>query len=299
MPLPRRLDRPPNAGARNKRDAAIANFRVRQHVAARPNAGRQGRAVFRREAVTQHRFGRAGVVVGQGAMLYSEIPTNGGDQAEPAARRAIVSGHSHHTGVVPQAATHGLRKRQPEVSGDDSIAACQFQIALLDEARRGREYELIDLPNASMDDRQTASVELEINPPRQLRKPTARVGADLGAGIRKPARRQLLTGAARRETATAVIGAERKLLIALAHDDSYAGGAEGGGGGEIEGGRGMAAVGGEVASADRWLTCDAEPFGLRKDRSRRREIAIRPAENENGPVNTNERSCVQPFTPGW
>src|SRR5262249_58153431 len=126
-------------------------------------------------------------------MLYSEIPINGGDQAEPAPRRAIVSGHSHHTGVVPEAAAQVLRKRQPAVSGDDSIAACQFQIALLDEARRGREYELIDLPNASMDDRQTASVELEINPPRQLRKPTARVGAHLRAGIRKPPPTQLLT----------------------------------------------------------------------------------------------------------
>src|SRR5215472_17459948 len=35
--------------------------------------------------------------------------------------------------------------------------------ALLDEGRRGREYELIDLSNASMDDRQEASVEFEIN----------------------------------------------------------------------------------------------------------------------------------------
>jgi hypothetical protein len=227
-------------------------------------------------------------------MLYLEIPINGGDQAEPAARRPIVSGHSHDTGVVPQAATHDLRKRQPTVSCDDSIAACQFQIALLDEGRRGREYELIDLSNASMDDRQKASVEFEINPSRQLRKPTPSVGVDLGAGIRKPARRQLLTGTAGREPATAVVSAERQLFIAIAHDDSYAGCTD-----EIDRGRRIAAIGGQVASADRLLSCDAEPFGLRKHCSRRREIAIRPAENENGPINTNERSCVQPFTPGW
>src|SRR5262249_62095631 len=85
------------------------------------------------------------------------------------------------------------RNGPPAGLGDESIAAWQFKLALLAEARRGPEFELIDLPNASMEDRQTASVELEINPPRQLRKATARVGADLGAGIRKPARRQLLT----------------------------------------------------------------------------------------------------------
>jgi hypothetical protein len=62
---------------------------------------------------------------------------------------------------------------------DDSIAPCQLKIALLDEGRRGGEYELIDLSNASMDDRQEASVEFEINPSRQLRKPTPSVAVDL------------------------------------------------------------------------------------------------------------------------
>jgi hypothetical protein len=226
-------------------------------------------------------------------MLYLEMPINGGDKAEPSARRPIVSGHSHDTGVVPQAAIHNLRKRQPTMPGDDCVAPCQLQIALLDEGRRGREYELIDLPNASMDDRQKASVKFEINPSRQLRKPTPSVGIDLGAGIRKPASRQLLTGTAGCEPATAVISAERQLFIAIAHDDGYAGYTD-----EIDCGRRLAAIGGQVASADRLLSCDAEPFGLRKHCSRRREIAIRPAENENGPVNTNERSCVQPFYSG-
>ena len=153
---------------------------------------------------------------------------------------------------------------------------------------------MIDLRDASMDDRHKVSVEFEINPSRQLRKLTPSVGVDLGAGIRKPARRQLLTGTSKREPATAVISAERKLFIAIAHDDSYAGCAD-----EIHCGRRIAAIGGQVASADRLLACNAEPFGLRQHCSRRREIAVRPAENENGPVNTNERSCVQPFTPGW
>src|SRR5215813_5125358 len=190
-------------------------------------------------------------------MLYLETPINRCDQAEPAARRPIVSGHSHDTGVVPQAAIQGLRKWQPTMPCDDSIAPCQLQIALLDEGRRGGEYELIDLADASMDDRQEASVEFEINPSRQLRKPTASVGADLGASIRKPARRQLLTGTAGREPATAVISAERQLFIAIAHDDSYAGCAD-----EIDRGGRIAAISGQVASADRLLSRDAEPFGL-------------------------------------
>jgi len=49
-----------------------------------------------------------------------------------------------------------------------------------------------------------------------LCKPTAAISADLGAGIRKPARRQLLTGTAGREPATAVISAQRQLFIAMA-----------------------------------------------------------------------------------
>ena len=104
-------------------------------------------------------------------MLYVETPISGRDQAEPAARRPIVSGHSHDTGVMPEAAIHDLRKRQPTMPCDDSITPCQLQIALLDEGRRGCEYELIDLLSASMDDRQKASVEFEINPLRQLCKP--------------------------------------------------------------------------------------------------------------------------------
>ena len=87
----------------------------------------------------------------------------------------------------------------------------------------------------------------------------ASVDADLGAGIRKPARRQLLTGTAGREPATAVISAQRQLFIAIAHDDSNAGCAD-----EIDRGRRIAAIGGQVAGADRLLSCDAEPFGLRK-----------------------------------
>src|SRR5262245_16812927 len=125
-----------------------------------------------------------------------------------------------------------------------------------------------------MDDRQKASVELEINPSRQLRKPTPSVGVDVGAGIRKPARRQLMTGAAGGEPATAVISAQRQLFIAIAHDDSDAGCAD-----EIDSGRWISAIGRQVASADRLLSRDAESFGLRKHSSRRREIAIRPAEN--------------------
>src|SRR5262245_28303546 len=121
---------------------------------------------------------------------------------------------------------------------DDSIAPCQLQIALLDEGRRGPEYKLIDLLNASMDDRQKAPVKFEIYSSRQLCKPTPSVGVDLGAGKRKPARRQLLTGAAGCEPATAVISAERQLFIAIAHDDSYAGCADKiDGGGRIEIGR--------------------------------------------------------------
>src|SRR5262249_30083872 len=227
-------------------------------------------------------------------MLYLETPINGGDQTEPAARRPIVSRHSHNTGVVPQAAIHDLRKRQPTMPCNNSIAPCQSQIALLDEGRRGGEYEFIDLPNASMDYRQEASVEFEINPSRQLGKPTPGVSVDLGAGISKPARRQLLTGAVGRESAIAVISVERQLFIAITHDDSYAGCAD-----EVDCGRRIAAIGGQVASADRLLSCDAEPFGLCQHCSRRCEIAVRPAENENGPVNANARSCVQPFTPGW
>jgi hypothetical protein len=158
---------------------------------------------------------------------------------------------------VPQATIHDLRKRQATMPCDDSIAPCQLQIALLNKGRRGGEYELIDLPNASMDDCQEVSVELEINPSRQLPKPMPSVGVGLGAGIRKPARRQLLTGTAGREPATAVVSAERQPFIAIAHDDSYAGCAD-----EIDGGRRIAAVGGQVASADRLLSRDAEPFGL-------------------------------------
>ena len=159
-------------------------------------------------------------------MIYSQTPINGGDQAEPAARRPIVSGHTHDTGVVPEAAIHDLRKRQPTMSCDDSIAPCQMQIALLDGGRRGREYELIDLLNASVDDRQKASLEFEINPSWQLCKPMTSVDADLGAGIRKPAQGQLLTGTAGREPATAVISAKRQLFITIAHDNSYAGSAD-------------------------------------------------------------------------
>src|SRR5215831_6616782 len=144
-----------------------------------------------------------------------------------------------------------------------------------------------------MDDRQETSVEFEINSSRQLRKPMPSVGVDLGAGIRKPTRRKLLTGTAGREPATAVISAKRQLFIAIAHDDSYAGCAD-----EIDRGRRIAAIGGQVASADRLLSSDAEPSGLRKHCSRRREIAVRPAENENGPINMNERCCVQPFYSG-
>jgi hypothetical protein len=194
-----------------------------------------------------------------------ETPINGGDEAEPAARRPIVSGHSHDTGIVPQAAIHDLRKRQPTMPCDDAIAPCQFQIALLDERRRGAEYELIDLPNASMDDREKASVEFEVNPSRQLRKPTPSVCVDLGAGIGKPARRQLLTGTSGREPASAVIGAEGQLFIAIAHDDSYAGCAD-----EIDCGRRVAAIGGQVPGADRRrnrrresLPCGARQHGFR------------------------------------
>ena len=153
---------------------------------------------------------------------------------------------------------------------------------------------MIDLLNSSMNDRQKASVKFEINPSRQLCKPMASANPDLGAGIRKPVRRQLLTSTAGREPATAVISAERQLFIAIANDDSYAGCAD-----EVDRGRRIAAIGGQVAGADRLLSRDAEPLGLRKHCSRRREVAIRPAENENGPVNANERSCVQPFTPDW
>jgi hypothetical protein len=90
-----------------------------------------------------------------------------------------------------------------------------------------------------------------------LCKPTAAISADLGAGIRKPARRQLLTGTAGREPATAVISAQRQLFIAIAHDDSHAGCAD-----EIDRGGRIAAISGQVASADRLLSRDAEPFGL-------------------------------------
>src|SRR5262245_61608114 len=223
-------------------------------------------------------------------MLYFKTSIDGADQAEPATRRPIVSGHSHHTGVVPQATIQDLRKRQPTMPCDNSIAPGQLQIALFDEGRRGGEYELIDLPNRSMDDRQQPFVKLEINPSRQLCKPTASVSADLGPGIRKPARGQLLTGAAGCEPATAVISAERQLFIAIPHDDSYAGCAD-----EIDRGGRIAAIGGQVASADRLVSCDAEPFGFRQYCGGRREVAIRPAKNEDGPVNTNEWSFVQPL----
>src|SRR3974377_2158867 len=192
-------------------------------------------------------------------MLDLQPLIDGGDQAEPAARRPVVSGHSHDTGVVPEAAIHDLRKRQPTMPCDDSITPCELQIALLDEGRRGREYELIDLLNAPMDDSQKAPVECEINSSRQLCEPAASIDADLGAGIGKPARRQLLTGTARHEPAAAIISAERQLFITIAHDDSYAGCAD-----AIDRGRRIAAIGGQVAGADRSLSCNAEPFGLRK-----------------------------------
>src|SRR5262245_32909140 len=209
------------------------------------------------------------MVVAQGAMLYFKTSIDRADQAEPATRRPIVSGHSHHTSIVPQATIQDLRERQPTMPCDNSIAPGQLQIVLFDGGRRGGEYELIDLPNRSMDDRQKPFVKLEINPSRQLCKPTASVRPDLGAGIRKPVRGQLLTGAAGCEPATAVISAERQLFIAIAHNDSYAGCAD-----NIDRGRRIAAIGGQVAGADRLLSCDLEPLGFSKYCGGCREVAI-------------------------
>src|SRR5450759_3609403 len=106
------------------------------------------------------------MIIADCAMLNFETLLNRRNDAEPDSWRSSVRRHPHCARIMPQAARDGLGERHATVPSYDAVHLGVVQLGGLNLSARRREYELIDLLDTAVHDRQSCPANWEIDTSR-------------------------------------------------------------------------------------------------------------------------------------
>ncbi|EDM71962.1 hypothetical protein RAZWK3B_17628 [Roseobacter sp. AzwK-3b] len=197
---------------------------------------------------------------------------------------AIIGGHPDHPGIDPVDMADTAHERQAAMPGQHHVDRSMHRFDLGDFLReiglgRSRPQKPRHIRDPAMDHRAAPPVMREDHQIRQAGHPVARVSVKAGTGMGKPARRQKVTGAARRKAATAIHLARRQLDFAIPRHHCAARLADRG-----DRARGIGAIGHDIARADDPLARDALGDGPLQQRLGGLQVRIGTAKDQHRPV---------------